>query len=298
MTHVLAIPAGWRQSADDAKCEPAEYKGEEVTNPGMLITLIPEPTAEAKNEHDDKYTAFIDAWKKIEDFCWDHSVNGLGEKALKWFLETREQSRTKGLKVQKIIMREAIQFLTFPYGPPQLEIAYLQHPVSPLLYYPVAKFHRLVFEHKVAEAVAFLSALGANEISVAHVKGWSRATEGSFSCSPQAGKEKIEVSIGAQARAGENFEFRTSLQGHDKPVLLEDLVWYPHESTWQMLAKLRMEHGMKDFSLKISYEDDFQVNANLAAVIEGTGLQLGGKFEKHQSTEWILSGNFGGRDQG
>lgn len=65
-----------------------------------------------------------------------------------------------------------------------------------------------------------------------------------------------------------------------------------------MLAKLRMEHGMKDFSLKISYEDDFQVNANLAAVIEGTGLQLGGKFEKHQSTEWILSGNFGGRDQG
>ena len=42
-------------------------------------------------------------------------------------------------------------------------------------------------------------------------------------------------------------------------------------------------------------EDDYQVNANLTAAIEGAGFQVGGKFANHLSTVWTMSGTFGAR---
>jgi hypothetical protein len=49
---------------------------------------------------------------------------------------------------------------------------------------------------------------------------------------------------------------------------------------------------MSDFSLSVTYEDDFGINAGLSAAVVGAGLGLGGRFEDHQSTVWRLEGRF------
>ena len=72
------------------------------------------------------------------------------------------------------------------------------------------------------------------------------------------------------------------------------MVWYEHEPTWQSIAKGRINYGLQDFSLSVSYEDDFGVNAGLKVAISKTGLEVGGKFEDHESTVWRLEGQFKG----
>jgi hypothetical protein len=156
-----------------------------------------------------------------------------------------------------------------------------------------------VFEHKFSEALLLLGALGANEINVQHVKGWNREFAGELSVPipPSVGNGQIGASAAAQAGTGENLLFHASLRGSDTPAMISDPIWFPHESTWQAVAKLRLDHGLDVFSLTLNYEEDYQVNANLTAAIEGAGFKLGGEFKKHISTVWTMSGHFGAKRQ-
>ena len=71
------------------------------------------------------------------------------------------------------------------------------------------------------------------------------------------------------------------------------MIWYPHEPTWQSAAEARIEFGLKRFSLKLQYTDDYGVNAELAVDAQNSGFSLGGSFEKHQKTVWSFEGEFG-----
>ena len=82
------------------------------------------------------------------------------------------------------------------------------------------------------------------------------------------------------------------MAGSDSPRLPENLVWYAHELTWQTVANGRIKFGLNDFSLSVTYEDDFGINAGLRSTVMKAGLDLGGKFEDHQSTVWRLVGKF------
>jgi hypothetical protein len=86
--------------------------------------------------------------------------------------------------------------------------------------------------------------------------------------------------------------YEASLAGTDKPTIPEGLVWYSHEPVWQSVAKGRTIFGLNDFSLSVTYEDDFGINAGLKAAVVKAGLDLGGKFEDHQSTVWRIEGKF------
>jgi hypothetical protein len=61
---------------------------------------------------------------------------------------------------------------------------------------------------------------------------------------------------------------------------------------WQELAQARIQFGLKNFSLKVQYEDDFGVNAGLKVKVKDTGLDLGGNFEGYQSTVWDITAKF------
>jgi hypothetical protein len=69
-------------------------------------------------------------------------------------------------------------------------------------------------------------------------------------------------------------------------------VWYPHEDSWQEVARQRLEHGLRSFELHVTYQDDFAVTADLAASVEKAGLKVGGHFERQQSTIWAINGTF------
>ena len=82
------------------------------------------------------------------------------------------RARDSGVDVLTVASTEAAS-LTFPPGHPRDRVLYVGHPAAPTTYYAAAGFHRHTFEHKFAEAVGLVMALGATQLEVEHVKGWS-----------------------------------------------------------------------------------------------------------------------------
>ena len=100
--------------------------------------------------------------------------------------------------------------------------------------------------------------------------------------------------IGANGSSQSHAEilFRAELGGAKGRALPDSLAWYSHEPTWQRVADARLHYDLKAFSLSLRYEDDYGVNAHLQAKAASAGLDLGGKFEDHQTTVWRISGVF------
>ena len=72
-----------------------------------------------------------------------------------------------------VVGRTQIGGLAFPPGHPRNGTIYVGHPVIAGQYYPMANFHRFLFEHKFFEAIRLLRYLGATRIEVEHLKGKS-----------------------------------------------------------------------------------------------------------------------------
>jgi len=218
----------------------------------------------------------------------------LGGLAVKSIYDAVNKARSSGLDMTPLTLSEA-KLLSFPPGHPMPKVVYCRHPANASLYYPLASFHRHVFEHKFAEAVKLLGVLGAREISVKHLKGWSRdfAAEISSPIPTSSAPAQVGVTASAHSESGESVLFKATLKGSDNPRLIESPTWLPHESMWQTIADLRIECGLQEFSLSLNYEEDYQVNASLNAKIKDLGFDVGGKFEDHVSTIWTMNGIFG-----
>lgn len=202
------------------------------------------------------------------------------------------EAREQGLDVLPVSREEAAT-LTFPPGHPKLgRVLYVGHPTIPSVYYPAASFHRLTFEHKLSEAVRLLMALGATRIEVEREYGWSQEFAARLNVPLGTPGESVGAAGGGgRARAGQIL-FSARLRNTVKPAVPDGLVWYPHEETWKTVADARLQHGLEDFSLVVSYEDDFGIDASLEASVAGTRLGLGGKFDAHEATSWRMVGTF------
>lgn len=201
------------------------------------------------------------------------------------------RARDAGIDVVQISKSEASTIM-FPPGHPRDGILYIGHPAKPDVYYTTAEFHRVTFEHKFSEAIRLLMHLGATEIVVEHVRGWSRDFSGNISVPIPSAETTIGANAGGSAGQKESLLFKASLDGTTTPKLPTHLSWFPHEPTWQSIAEARIDFGLRDFALSVTYNDDYGVNAGLKAAISKAGLDVGGKFEDHISTEWRLSGKF------
>lgn len=204
------------------------------------------------------------------------------------------KAREGGLDILLIAHSEAAP-LQFPPGHPRTQTMYVAHPAASSVYYTTASFHRMAFEHKFSEAIRLLMGLGASRITVEHIRGWSEEFSTAFSMG--LGSEKIKASAGANGSASSKILFKATFQNHSAPVIPEGLVWYQHEPTWQTIAAGRLKHGLQEFSLNVTYEDDFGVNAGLKTRAQGAGFELGGSFEDHVATVWTLQGEFTPRER-
>jgi hypothetical protein len=155
----------------------------------------------------------------------------------------------------------------------------------------MAAFHRVLFEQKVVEAVELLAALGAKEIQVRQVMG-SEASKDVAASVLLPGVVNVGGAAGQVTKHAGEVLYNLSLDPAGPPHVPPNLQWYPHERFWQSVAKLRLEGGLLDFSLDVSYEDDFGVNAKLTATVESIGLDLGGKYADLTSTKWQMRGSF------
>ncbi|KQQ97178.1 hypothetical protein ASF77_04255 [Massilia sp. Leaf139] len=132
--------------------------------------------------------------------------------------------------------------------------------------------------------------LGATEIKVKHVQGWSREFAAKMA-GPLSATE-VDIQVSSQKANASSLLYEAHLEGNTQPRIPDSLVWYQHEPTWQSIAKGRIEFGLTEFSLTVNYEDDFGVNAGLKLNAGKAGLDLGGTFEDHQATTWQIHGKF------
>lgn len=217
-------------------------------------------------------------------------LGGAGVVVVKEAYDAWARARESGLNILTISNSEAMA-LNLPPGHPRLGTLYVAHPTESLIYYTSASFHRFVFEHKFTEAVGLLMSLGALHIEVAHVCGWSREYSGMMGASiPSC---SAEFTASAKSAQESSILFKADFDNKISPNLPNNLVWYPHEPTWQSIAIGRLNYGMRNFSLDINYQDDFGVNAGLKVKAEKAGLDIGGVFENHKLTTWKITGEFG-----
>ena len=90
-------------------------------------------------------------------------------------IQSIQSLQDDGIDVRLIARSDAVS-LYFPPGHPRDNIIYAGHPVPEQwqIYYPVADFHRRIFEHKFAEVIRLLMGLGAIEIEVERIEGYSK----------------------------------------------------------------------------------------------------------------------------
>lgn len=199
------------------------------------------------------------------------------------------KARQAGLKVLQVPRSQA-SLITFPPGHPRDGVVYAAHPAQDNVYGTLGQFHRTTLEHKFAEAIDLLMALGATEIKAEHVKGKKLDFSATAAIPVEPGTgASLGASAGRTTAESSRVLFSASLSGSSSPFLPQGLVWYPHERLWQTISKGRLEHGLSAFTMTVSYEDDFGINGNLKAGVEKAGLEIGGK---HIATVWQLSGTF------
>ncbi len=202
----------------------------------------------------------------------------------------RASGRRSAIRVLPIRPAEARE-LDLPLGHPLFDVVYVGHPARPTTYFPLADFHRRAFEHKFTEALKLLSSLGAHSVKVSAIQGWGR--EFSTNLSFRGGDvQSLDTAAGARDKHGREFLYTAKLAGHDSPQVPNGLSWYRHEDTWQELARQRIQHGLEDFDLRLTYTDDYSINAAVAASAQKLGLKIGGTFEQQKATVWSITGSF------
>lgn len=251
--------------------------------------VMAEREAQIEAERTGKEIDWARVGKAAAGIAMGGAIGGIGLLAVEVVAAARK-ARESGLRVFSVSRTEA-RALTLPPGHPRDRVIYIGHPAVGATYYPAAGFHRLAFEHKFAEAIRLLMSLGATHLEVEHVCGWSDEFAANVAV-PLPAAVETKANAGRQRSTGSSALFRATLTGSSQPTIPEDLVWYPHEPTWQQVAEGRVSHGLREFQLAVRYDDDYGVDAGLKVSAQKVGLELGGKFQEHESTTWKINGTF------
>lgn len=262
----------------------------------QLVIVMPDEIVEKQRKADSDSSKNPFDWIEIGKSAASASslfrlglVPGLVATAGMTAYEAWKNARANGVNALQVKRSEAHKMI-FPPAHPRNNVLYVGHPSDSNVYYTVASFHRVAFEHKFAEAVDLLMHLGAIKIKVEHVRGWSSEFAATLSAPLQNGSGN--VTVGSNSGSKSTLLFEASLPENKSRTLPKSLVWYPHEPTWQSIAKGRLSFDLNEFSLTVNYEDDFGINAGLKASAMKAGLDLGGTFENHVATSWKLIGTF------
>lgn len=200
-----------------------------------------------------------------------------------------QRSRSQAAPLLPITYSEA-RGLALPPGHPVIDGVYAANPAANRHYYPLAQFHRRTFDHKYAEAMRLVTSLGATRVQVTTTEGWSQ------NVGAEVGADALSIvgaggtgKIGKTRRRGT--EYVATLAG-SVPRIPADVAWFPHEDAWREIARQRIENGLREFRLSVTYRDSYSVTAGLAAKIKKIGFDLGGHFIEQVDTEWVVSGEF------
>ena len=257
------------------------------------IVIVPDEVAAAQSEAADAGDGTPD-WQRIGESVLTAVTGPITIPALKLAVSVAQSAanaRDDGVEILTVTRSDAAG-LTLPPGHPRETVVYVGNPVEPPLYYTAAQFHVKTFEHKLSEAVRLLMALGATELEVEHVVGWSSEMSARVQVPIPSHAAEVGADGGRRSASSAALLVRAELDGTTEPSIPDGLVWYPHEPMWREVAKGRMRYGLRNFALGVRYDDDFGVNVGFKLAAAKYGLDLGGEFADHRSTEWRITGTF------
>jgi hypothetical protein len=170
---------------------------------------------------------------------------------------------------------------------------YTGHPLKGQIYVPVASFHRVLFQEKLDELLTLLYSLGALEITINYLRGYTDSFSGNGGVSlPLQVPVQVAPSFSKGSGSRSQGALRANFKPEHRPHIPEAAVWYEHEPTWMRVAQARLTAGLKDIDVELRYDDDFGVNAELAVKLTDVGFKLGGEFNKHEETIWEFHASF------
>lgn len=265
-----------------------------------LIVIVPDDVKiaelkaieEAKNFNgDEKSATWLDyATSAVTLVAPKLSPYWLGAEFVAGIYNGIKKLRQKEITI-KTVSCTASNCLTFAPGHPQKKCVYVGNPVNSKVYFTLADFHRMMMESKFTEVVNLLMSLGAEDIKAERVMGWGSEITAKVDAKVPI-NDGVEAKVSSSRNNEKSFLFEAKLNSTAMPKMPENLSWFPFEPTWQMISQGRINHGLKNFSLNVSYLEDFGITTDLNTSIKGGGLSIGGQFTEHQSTIWKITGQF------
>lgn len=167
---------------------------------------------------------------------------------------------------------------TFEMGHPQTDVMYICHPLRPDHYYEVQSFHDRLFDEKRTELVYLLESIGARHVHVEAMTGTSLETSHDENVTAKGSDEIITGASGEVNREthdnSRHEKLQVGIEDRDlnpavRPHIPEDLIWYPHETSWQRIAQSALAKRYKTLSVELRYNEDFSINQKRITKVKG-----------------------------
>jgi hypothetical protein len=208
--------------------------------------------------------------------------------------------------------------ISFPFNHPKKEELYMAHPYIKKVYLPFASYEAILFNDRFEEFSYFIQCLGAKSMTIGVVRGNktnnTNSSTNNLSSNVNFGKSIIKNELYASAENNkikneqeDAFASRVRKQKFNpikKPYIPENLLWYPHETSWHRLYQQRINgnilqhhdvlssknsHSINEkekSDLKVAFKNFFvDAKVNVDTLIEHT-------FTQNETIEWEIEIEF------
>lgn len=217
-------------------------------------------------------------------------------------------------KFFKVLLKNNLPSLKFSVGHPIEKELYVGHPYNADVYIPLSTFEESIFMDRFQEFSYFLQSLGATKISIVNKRGAELGEAGDVS-----GKTKVKINaLVAESNTTNHFSTTRESQSQNfkhisrtqtfspvkKPFLPQNLVWYPHETSWQRLYEQRINGNILNHSEIISTEQNQVITRNEKRSIQQAleyylveaeashSIDADHMFREKETTEWMINVEF------
>lgn len=189
---------------------------------------------------------------------------------------------------------EVINKFTFPPSHPQEKYVYATSDINPTLYIPISRFHKYMYESKMASFSKLCSSLGAKSCRILYAEenGKDITSKVKIQNIPTPkGILDSQTNLEYSSKSHENVDVYMSFPQCSNIYKLED-EWLNSEPTWQSLQQIRLENDIEKYTAEFNYIDDLGVNLNIANSLNKIGFNIGGTYDEYKKIKYKFEVEF------
>ncbi len=213
-----------------------------------------------------------------------------GWRRLRGKRDSSDDLRLTKVSIDALEFAQELELIDKPYGGFDYNTVYTGHPHIAKNYFPMARFHHFLFEDKAAELYRILEGLGARWFMVRHTI--HKRQQHGLSTALSYRNLNLGGDVSNVSEESGLVSWRVTYSPRHQPYLPQDLIWYHGERSWQNLVRARMEADLQTFQIDLSYEQNYQIDGDLAVSLEKLGFNLGGSFIDYERVVWYIEGEF------